>query len=64
MAGEYKMISHDVSFATAETVSSLRNPSASSGGSSSSGFSASGGNVMTRDARRHGTPRNAARQLP
>jgi len=64
MAGNYKMISRDVTFATAETVSDLRNPSSTSGSSAGSGFSASGGSGMTRDARRHGTPRSAVRQLP
>jgi hypothetical protein len=64
MAGDYKMVSRDVTFNTAETVSDLRNPSATSGASSGSGFSGSGGSVMTRAARRQGTPRSAVRQLP
>jgi outer membrane lipoprotein-sorting protein len=52
MAGDYKMVSHDITFNTAETVSDLRRPSASStsgGVSPGSGFE---GNVMTRDSRR------------
>ena len=52
MAGDYKLVSHDVSFATAETVSDLMRPSSVAASSGSEPSLGSSTGVLNRAARR------------